>query len=316
MQNKTIRLIDVSIVVPVYKSVDTLPKLNSRISESLKNTGIEYEVIYVEDCGGDNSWDCIETLSISDFRVRGIQLSRNFGQHAATICGIAQANGGWIVTIDDDLESRPEDIILLLDEASKGHDIVYGIFEQRRHAVWRNLSSSLVRWLFVKIIPSLNYEYTSFRVIRREIAKELVKFESPFPFIDGYLSWLSNRCSSVVVSHNYRLHGRSNYSFRKLIVHAMNIVVSFSDIPLRIASYVGFLSFLAGFGWMLFILLRYLFVGISVSGFASLMIATLFFSGTQLLMLGVFGEYLGRINFKTSKKPLYLIRHSTEVGRE
>ncbi len=312
LKGETMNHIDVTIVVPVYRSVATINSLYSRIVDSLNNTNIVFEIVFVEDCGGDESWEYILALSTSDTRVRGIQLSRNFGQHAATLCGIAESNGAWIVTIDDDLESRPEDIEILITEALKGYDIVYGVYEQRKHAVWRNITSKIVRWLFRKAIPSLNYEYTSFRVIKREIAKELASFESPFPFIDGYLSWLTNKCSTVVVSHDNRIYGRSNYSFRRLLLHAMNIVVTFSDLPLKLASYLGFASFLAGSCWIMFILIRYLMVGISVSGFTSLMIAILFFSGIQLLMLGIFGEYLGRINFKTSRKPLYLIRQSTK----
>jgi hypothetical protein len=133
----------------------------------------------------------------------------------------------------------------------------------------------------------------------------------PFPFVDGYLSWLTNRCASVEVPHGVRVSGTSNYTFRKLLTHTINIFVTFSDLPLRMASWLGLLSFLLGMGWLAFIVLRFLVGGISVSGFASIMAGILLFGGVQLLVLGVFGEYLGRINFKSSKKPLFLVGRTT-----
>ncbi|MER2553314.1 MAG: glycosyltransferase family 2 protein [Thauera sp.] len=303
--------IRLSVVVPVYRSQATLPELHRRLVAALEPVEPSFEILLVEDCGGDDSWSVIQSLAAADSRVRGIQLSRNFGQHAATICGFAQAHGQWIATLDDDLEQAPENLPDLYRKAREGHDLVYGVYPQRSHKTWRNATSAIARWLFNKAIPSLNYEYTSFRVIRGDLARELQRFDSPFPFVDGYLSWLTNRCASVEVPHGARVSGSSNYTFRKLLTHTINIFVTFSDMPLRMASWLGLLSFLLGMGWLAFIVLRFLVGGISVSGFASIMAGILLFGGVQLLVLGVFGEYLGRINFKSSKKPLFLVGRTT-----
>ncbi|MFU2485944.1 glycosyltransferase family 2 protein [Thauera sp. WH-1] len=303
--------LDLSIVIPVFRSAATLPTLYKRLIDSLEPTQLSFEIIVVEDCGGDNSWEVISRIAQMDNRVFGIQLSRNFGQHAATICGFAQSRGEWIATLDDDLEQPPEKIPELVQKAQSGFDLIYGVYPQRTHKPWRNITSSIARWLFKKAIPSLNDTYTSFRVIRGDIARELQRFDSPFPFVDGYLSWLTNRCTTVEVPHESRLHGQSNYTIRKLITHTINIFVTFSDAPLRIASWAGILASAMGITWLLVIVMRYLLGGISVSGFASIMAAILFFGGIQLLVLGIFGEYLGRMNFKTSKKPLYLIGRRT-----
>jgi len=300
-----------SVVVPVYRSQATLPELHRRLVAALEPVEPSFEILLVEDCGGDHSWNVIQAIAAADSRVRGIQLSRNFGQHAATICGFSQARGEWIATLDDDLEQAPENLPELYRKALEGFDLVYGVYPQRSHKTWRNATSAIARWLFNKAIPSLNYEYTSFRMIRGNIARELQRFDSPFPFVDGYLSWLTNRCASVEVPHGVRVSGTSNYTFRKLLTHTINIFVTFSDLPLRMASWLGLLSFLLGMGWLAFIVLRFLVGGISVSGFASIMAGILLFGGVQLLVLGVFGEYLGRMNFKSSKKPLFLVGRTT-----
>lgn len=301
----------VSAVVPVYRSEQTLPELHRQLSEALRLISDRYEIIFVEDCGGDGAWNVIERLSAEDTHVRGIQLSRNFGQHAATICGIAKASGEWILTLDDDLEHRPEYIPALFRKANEGYALVYGIYPERSHTGWRNLTSMLGRKMFHVAIPNLNYEYSSFRLIERTTAKVLVEFDSPFPFVDGYLAWVTSRYATVNIDHGKRTHGTSNYNFRTLLTHMINIFVTFSDLPLKFATWVGLGSFVVGIGWLSVILYKWLFGGITVSGYASVMAGIVAFGGLQLLILGIFGEYLGRMNFKSSKKPLYLIGRTT-----
>lgn len=305
----------ISVVVPVYRAEKTLEELHRRLVTVLSTMGCSYELIFVEDCGGDGSWSVIEQLGRQDTNLRGMKLSRNFGQHAATICGFAQSRGRWVVTLDDDLEQSPEEIPRLFAKAQEGYVLVYGVYPQRSHAAWRNLTSALARYLFKKAIPQLNDVYTSFRMIEGNLAREVCRFESPFSFVDGYLSWLTNNCASVEVAHLTRAHGTSNYTLRKLLAHTINIFVTFSDLPLRLASWVGLGSFLIGMFWLCYILLMKLVGGITASGFTSLMAGIVLFGGIQLFVLGIFGEYLSRINFKTSKKPLYLVARDIGVNR-
>jgi len=300
-----------SIVCPVYRSAATLADLHRRLTAVLVSLGEEYEILFVEDCGGDDSWRLIQEIASRDEHVRGIQLSRNFGQHAATICGFAHSRGQWVATLDDDLEQAPESLPDLYKKALEGHDLVYGVYAARSHIAWRNVTSNIARWLFNKAIPSLNHAYTSFRVIRGDIARTLTQFDSPFPFVDGYLSWLTNRYATVEVHHGSRMHGASNYTLRKLITHTINIFVTFSDLPLRVATWIGLTAFLVGMTWLTVIVGRYLIGGISVSGYASIMAGIILFGGVQLLVLGIFGEYLGRMNFKSSRKPLFLVGQTT-----
>jgi glycosyltransferase involved in cell wall biosynthesis len=300
---------ELSVVVPVYRSKSTLRSLCERINESFAETGKTVEIVLVEDCGRDGSWEVIEKLAQTVPGVRGIRLSRNFGQHAATICGMALSQGQWVATIDDDLEQPPEKLPELLSKAKQGYDLVYGVYPERTHAAWRNLTSHVARLLFKLAIPTLNDTYTSMRVIRGDLARELDRFDSPFPFVDGYLSWLTNRCTTIQVSHHPRPSGESNYTFSKLFAHTLNIFVTFSDAPLKLASNAGICFSLIGFGALAVILLGRLTGSITAAGYASVMAAILAVGGVQLLVLGIFGEYIGRINFKTSKKPLYLISH-------
>lgn len=303
--------LDISVVVPVYRSQETLRELYRRLVVVMESMDWRFEILFVEDCGGDDSWQVIQDLARQDVRVRGIQLSRNFGQHAATICGFAHARGKWVATLDDDLEQGPEYLPDLHAKAQEGHDLVYGVYPERTHTSWRNATSHIARWMFNKAIPSLNYSYTSYRFIRGDLARELTQFDSAFPFVDGYLSWLTNRYATVEVSHGTRAHGGSNYTFRKLLTHTINIFVTFSDLPLRLASWVGLFFFIVGMFWLGVILVGKLSGLITVSGFASIMAAIILFGGIQLLILGIFGEYLGRMNFKSSRKPLFLVGFRT-----
>jgi glycosyltransferase involved in cell wall biosynthesis len=306
---------DISVVIPVYRSKDTLEELLHRIIKSFSNGSVKIEVLMVEDCGRDGSWNAIEALAADEPVLRGIRLSRNFGQHAATICGMAMARGHWVATMDDDLEQPPEKLPELLEKAKEGYDLVYGVYSERTHATWRNITSHLARVLFKLAIPTLNDTYTSMRVIRGDLARELKRFDSPFPFVDGYLSWLTNRCACVEVSHQRRPAGKSNYTFSKLFTHTLNIFVTFSDAPLKLASNAGLFFSLIGFSTLAVILIGRLIGAITAVGYASVMAAILAVGGIQLLVLGVFGEYIGRINFKTSRKPLYLVAYDTEAAK-
>lgn len=305
----------VSIVIPVYRAEKTLHELYRRIVAVMEQSQLSFELILVEDSGGDQSWRIIQEIAAEDGRVQGINFSRNFGQHAATICGFSASRGQWVITLDDDLEQAPEHIPALYEKALLGADLVYGVYSERTHSKWRNITSALARWMFNKAIPSLNYAYTSYRVIRGDIARALSQFDSPYPFVDGYLSWLTNNYATVPVSHDSRAHGESNYTLKKLLTHTVNIFVTFSDLPLRLATWLGFAAFLLGVGWLFVIFISFLTGQVTVSGYASIMAGILAFGGIQLLVLGVFGEYLGRINFKSSRKPLYLIRGVTDQQR-
>ncbi len=294
-------------MVPVYRSGPGLEALRIRTDGAMTGAGISYELIFVEDNGGDDSWAVITELASRHPEVRGVKLSRNFGQHAATLCGISRATGEWVVTIDDDLEQPPEMIPALVAKGKEGFTLVYGTLEQRTHALWRNLTSEVGRSLFKFAIPSLNRDYTSFRAIHRSVASALDRFQSPFTFVDGYLSWITGKYATVAVPHSERVAGRSNYNLRNLVAHMINIFVTFSDLPLRLATWLGISASLGGALWGAVIVVGRASGTIQVGGYASMMAAVVFIGGIQLLILGIFGEYLARINFRTGSMPAFLV---------
>lgn len=302
---------NVSVVVPVYRGASSIAELFRRLQLAFHATGDEFEVIFVDDRGSAENWSSISALAQQHGQARGIRLSKNFGQHAATLCGISNARGEWIITIDEDLEQPPESVPALLEKARQGHLVVYGVNEKRSHARWRNLTSELGRSAFKFAIPSLNREYTSFRVIHQSVAKGLERFQSPFTFIDGYISWITNTYATVIVPHDTGAHATSSYSLRKLVAHMINIFVTFSDLPLRVATWMGVGASVGGAAWGLLILVLKLMGTVSVSGYASIMAGMTFLGGIQLLILGIFGEYIARINFKTASMPLFLIEAET-----
>ena len=298
---------DVSVVVPVYGGSAALSELCSRLAATMVQAELSYEVLLVDDRGQSEAWGVIRAIADRDPHVIGLRLGRNFGQHAATVCGIAHARGEWIVTMDDDLEHPPEAIPALLAAGDEDHPLVYGVFEHRTHAAYRNWSSELMRRTLKRAFPDLNEDYCSFRAIHAPLAKQLDRFGLNRPYIDGMLSWLTASASTVTVPHQQRQHGKSTYTLRKLVSHAVNIFVTFSTLPLRIATYSG--ATLAGlsFLYLLYVIYGRLSGSITNPGYASLMSVVLFACGIQLLILGVVGEYIGRLMGATFRRPVYAI---------
>ncbi|WP_426662533.1 glycosyltransferase family 2 protein [Rhodanobacter aciditrophus] len=303
--------LDVSVVVPVYGGSSALAELCGRLDATMRAAGLEYEAILVDDRGQAEAWGIICAIAAQKPQVRGLRLGRNFGQHAATICGIAHARGKWIVTMDDDLEHPPESVPKLLAAGDEDHPLVYGVFKKRTHAAYRNISSELMRRTLKRAFPDLNEDYCSFRAIRSPLAKQLDRFGLNRPYIDGMLSWLTSSTRSVEVPHEQRQHGESTYTMRKLLSHATNIFVTFSYLPLRIATFAG-----AGLAGISFLYLLYVVYGklsgqITNPGYASLMSVVLFACGIQLLILGVVGEYVGRLMGATFRRPVYVVDGDT-----
>jgi glycosyltransferase involved in cell wall biosynthesis len=306
--------LDVSIVVPVYGGSSALSELCARLAVAMRPTGLSYEVILVDDRGQAEAWGRICKVAAGDAHVLGLRLGRNFGQHAATICGIAHARGSWIVTMDDDLEHPPESVPALLAAGDEDHPLVYGVFKKRTHSAYRNLSSELMRRLLKRAFPDINEDYCSFRAIHAPLAKQLDRFGLNRPYIDGMLSWLTSSTRSVEVPHEQRQYGESAYTLRKLISHAANIFVTFSTLPLRIATFGGAALAAMSFLYLLYVIYGRLSGSITNPGYASIMSVVLFACGIQLLILGIVGEYIGRLMGATFRRPMYVVDSQT-VGR-
>ena len=298
---------DVSVVIPVYGEGAALAQLHARLAAALDARALSWELLLVDDRGSERAWSVIRSIAAADARVSGLRLGRNFGQHAATLCGIAAARGRWVVTMDDDLEHPPEAVPSLLAAGDAEHPLVYGVFSRRTHAVHRNASSALMRWALKKSFPDLNESYSSFRAIHRDVARELAGFRFPRPYLDGLLSWITQGVRTIDIPHGSRTHGRSGYTMRKLVSHAANIFVTFSRIPLRLATYGGIALALASFASLLLIVHGRLTGAITSPGYASLMSVVLLTCGIQLMILGLIGEYVGRLMSAAHQRPPFVV---------
>jgi len=302
-----------SVVVPVFNSATILPRLVDRLDPVLRAQATEYELILVNDGSRDASADVIAELCRTRSWVRGIELMRNYGQHNALLCGIRAARHAVVVTIDDDLQHPPEAIPLLLAELERGHDVVYGAPEQERHGVLRDLASQVTKLALAKAMGApIARQVSAFRAFRTPLRAAFAAYDGHYVSIDVLLTWGTTRFAAIPVAHAPRQDGVSNYTVKKLVTHAMNMMTGFSTFPLQIASLVGFGFTLFGLAVLAYVLGRYLIQGSSVPGFPFLASVIAIFSGAQLFALGIIGEYLARVHFRTMNRPPYAVRGVTE----
>jgi undecaprenyl-phosphate 4-deoxy-4-formamido-L-arabinose transferase len=301
--------VQVSVVIPVHRSESSLCPLVARLERVLEQTGLRYEIIFVEDGGGDRSWDVLLELQAKDNdRIVVIQLMRNYGQHNALMCGFRHARGEYIVTIDDDLQNPPEEIPKLLNAIQTGpYDLVYGTCALKKHSPWRNAGSALVN-TFYRFVFKNAVTISAFRAIHRPLLESIFPYDLNFTFVDGLLAWNTQRIGQIEVEHHPRAAGRSGYNPNKLIGLALNLFTNFSLLPLQIVSWCGLALSGLGFLLVLFYLIQSVRAQIIVPGYASTIIAILVVGGTQLLALGMIGEYLGRLHLNVNRKPQYTVR--------
>jgi undecaprenyl-phosphate 4-deoxy-4-formamido-L-arabinose transferase len=239
---------------------------------------------------------------------------RNFGQHNALMCGLRHATGRCIVTLDDDLQNPPEEIPKLLEAVEKGEcDLVYGVYESKKHVRWRNMGSRIVNTFF-RVVFKSPVTVTSFRAIRQELVAAALSYNLNFTYLDGLFAWNTQRVGQVAVEHRERCDGRSGYSLSKLLHLALNLFTNFSLIPLQAVSVIGLLAATGGIATGIYYLVLFLTAKITVPGFASIITAVLVLGGIQLLALGMIGEYLGRVHLNINRKPQYTIREVRGVA--
>lgn len=306
--------VDISVVVPVYRGSLFLRELHRRLVATIEPLVARFEIVLVEDGGPDDSWSIIEELARQDGRVRGVALSRNFGQHHAITAGLRHARGQWIVVMDCDLQDPPEEIAKLWAKAQEGYDCVLARRVHRDDASSKRFSS----WLFYKVfnyLADLNYHYdgtvANFSVISRRVADAINGMDEAVRFYGGFLTWAGFRRAFVDVAHARRPSGESGYTFLKLMKLATNIILAHSNKPLRLCVHAGLvLSMLAFVGGLVHVA-RVLVYGSPVMGWASLILSVWFSTGAIILALGILGLYLDRIFTEVKHRPHYLVRKTT-----
>ena len=301
----------VSVVVPVYNSEASLDALIERLAAVIAAEGWKADAILVNDGSRDGSWQIIQRLNRRYPWVRGINLMRNYGQHNALLCGIRAARYEFIATIDDDLQHPPEELPRLFSELDRGFDVVYGTPLHERHGLLRDLASQFTKLALQNAMGAQTARKVSaLRVFRTQLREGFAAYQGSFVSIDVMLTWSTTRFSSLAVRHDVRQHGSSNYTVFKLITHALNMMTGFSVLPLQLASIVGFAMTVFGGGVFGYVLVRY-FTGHRVPGFSFLASLISIFSGTQMFAIGIMGEYLARIHFRTLERPTYAVREET-----
>lgn len=298
-----------SIVIPVYNSEGSLPLLLERLAALLPALATNYEVILINDGSRDGSGSVIDQACNDYEWVLGIHLMRNFGQHAASLCGIRQARFARIITMDDDLQNPPEELPRLLGKLAEGFDVVYGYPEHESHGLLRDFASRITKLTLQKTMGiDVAKRVSSFRAFRPAVLAPFENYHGAFVSIDVLLSWSTSRFAAIPVPNPERTIGKSTYTVRKLIIHAINMITGFSTLPLQLASICGFVFAIFGFCLLLYVLTRYLLNGEKVAGFPFLASVLSIFSGVQMFAIGIIGEYLARMHVRLMERPAYVTR--------
>lgn len=298
-----------SIVVPVYNGAASVPVLVEALAKLDVPGGLE--IVLVNDCSPDNSLEVCRGLCASaPVALSVVNLSRNYGEHNAVMAGLTHARGSYIITMDDDLQNPPEEVVRLWQYArDNSFDVVYTYYAEKKHEAWRNLGSRFTNWCADHLLDKPKGLYlSSFRCLSRFVARQIVKHGGPFPYVDGLIMQITQNIGRLQVSHLPRAEGRSNYTLPRLLRLFMSMFLNFSVIPLRVGTLIG--VGMAGLGILgfLVVLIEAIISASTPQGWASLMSATLLLAGVQLIMLGLMGEYLGRMFLTINRQPQFTVR--------
>ncbi len=307
-------MLSISVVIPVYRSENSVGLLVEELAQELPKIGDSFEVILVEDDGGDKSWTVIQELSIEHGFVHGYKLTRNFGQHNALLCGIRAARYDCIVTMDDDLQHPSARIKDLLDKLAEGYDVVYGSPTNERHGILRNIASVSTKLVLQGAMGAQTARRVSaFRAFRTSLRESFSDYRGPLVNIDVLLTWGTTRFVAIPIDHRPRTIGKSTYTVGKLVTHAFNMITGFSTLPLRFANLLGLLLTAFGSVILVYIVLSQLFAfRFEVPGFTFIASLIAIFAGAQLFALGIIGEYIARMHLRIMDRPVYVVRQRTD----
>ena len=315
----------ISVVAPVYREEGNVAELVRRLRAALSSITEDFEIILVEDGGGDRSWDIISEESEKDKRVKGLKLSRNFGQHYAISAGLERTDGDWVVVIDGDLQDRPEVIPDLYAKAQEGYDVVFversDRPESRSYMLLQRIFYRGLSWL-----AGTEYDprHGNFSIISRRVVNNFRELRENLRFYGGIVWWLGYRRASISARHGERFAGRSVYTFGKRLKLATDIIIAHSDRPLHLSVGLGLVMTVLSFLYGSYIIIRAILGDVSIEGWASLMVSVYFVGGVILFVLGITGIYIGKLYNEMKKRPLYVVAESigfeksvqTEIGRD
>ena len=299
----------VSFVIPCYRSSKTIGGVVNEIESTMAQLAYEYEIILVNDSSPDDTFAVISALAEADGHITAVDLAKNFGQHAALMCGIRHSSGDVLVCLDDDGQTPADEVGKLLEKIEAGYDVVYASYDHKQHSGFRNFGSRVNAWMTeIMLGKPRELSLTSYFAAKRFIADEMLRYENCFPYVMGLVLRSTKNICNVPVNHRSREQGQSGYTLGKLLSLWMNGFTSFSIKPLRIATYFGALTAFAGFIYALIIVIRHFAVGMAPLGWSSTTALLLILGGVILLVLGLIGEYIGRIFMCVNSSPQYVER--------
>jgi undecaprenyl-phosphate 4-deoxy-4-formamido-L-arabinose transferase len=300
---------DIAVVIPIFNEADNIEMLQRRVSAALAQVGRPYEIWYVDDGSSDASLDLLRAIARQDSHVSVIELTRNFGQHAAVLAGFAASQAEIVVTLDGDLQNPPEEIPRLIAKLEEGYEVVGGWREERQDPFFRRAASDLInRLTSLTVGVKMNDYGCMLRAYRRSVVRQIVDCDERASFIPALANSLAKRTAEIEVQHSDRWSGRSKYNFLKLLRLSFDLITGFSLLPIQLMSLAGILVAVAGVGFGAFLLVRRLFVGPESEGVFTLFAILFVFIGILILAVGLVGEYVGRIYLEVRRRPSYRIR--------
>jgi glycosyltransferase involved in cell wall biosynthesis len=297
---------EISIVIPIYNSRESLPELQRQIAEALQD--VDFDLILVNDGSSDDSWSVVRNLCKANPNVIGINLRRNSGQDNAIMAGLSHAEGDYIVIMDDDLQHSPRDIKKLYETCRQGYDVCFAHFQKKKQRFWKNLGSWLNGKIAVVLLRKPRHIYMSpFQIIRKDVVKEILNYKGPYPYIQGLVFQITDNVTQIPVEHHERPSGKGHFDLIRSASVFIKHVTSFSVVPLRVSSVIGFTVALLGFCLSIYYFVSYFILRNVVEGWTTLILTILVLGGLILMSIGLIGEYLGRLYLSMNDKPQYSI---------
>ena len=300
-----------SVVIPVYNSAAMLSELHERLTSVMQGLDAPYEIIFVEDCGPDDAWGELERLSAFDERVVAVQLMKNSGQSNATLCGLSQAKGNVVFTMDDDLQHPPEELPVLLDALGPRDDVVMGVPREKKHNIVLRLGSDSIHLVNSYLLgKDRKLRFTSFRALRRPVVDGILQLQTLSPALGPMINSVTKHIANVVVSHSSRKKGRSGYTPSRIFLQTMNNFIGYSVLPLRLLAIMGALGIVVSIVLAITYFSRYIMGGINVPGWTTIALLLVLISGFNFFAFSLLGEYVLRILQRANATPQYIIRQT------
>ncbi len=304
----------ISIVVPVYGCRTMLAELYLRVNTTLARMDENYELILVDDNGPDKAWDTIAELSSKDTRVKGVKLSRNFGQHYAITAGLNYAKGEWVVVMDCDLQDQPEEIALLYSKAKEGYDAVLACRLSRQDSFLKRQGSKVFYHVLAYLTGTeQNEEVANFGIYHQKVIQAILSMHDKIKYFPAMVKWVGFKQIGIPVEHAERSEGKSSYSFKRLLMLALDTILSFSDKPLRLIVKFGAILSVMTLLFSLYILVQYFMGNILMKGYTSIIMSTMFLSGVIITVVGMVGLYVGRTFEQVKNRPVYIVDEITNA---